>query len=58
MSAQAVPPELFRGSKPRACKTHLNHAPESSVNHLNAKLNPICHSLVLLGDLTFRVRAS
>ena len=24
-----------------------------SVNHLNAELNPICHLLVLLGDLTF-----
>ena len=24
-----------------------------SVNPLNAKLNPICHLLVLLGDLTF-----
>ena len=22
-------------------------------NHLNAELNPICHLLVLLGDLTF-----
>jgi hypothetical protein len=22
-------------------------------NPLNAKLNPICHSLILLGDLTF-----
>jgi hypothetical protein len=25
----------------------------SSLNPLNAKLNPICHLLVLLGDLTF-----
>jgi len=25
----------------------------SDVNPLNAELNPICHSLVLLGDLTF-----
>jgi hypothetical protein len=24
-----------------------------NVNHLNAELNPICHLLVLLGDLTF-----
>jgi hypothetical protein len=23
------------------------------INPLNAKLNPICHSLILLGDLTF-----
>jgi len=23
------------------------------INHLNAELNPICHSLILLGDLTF-----
>ena len=25
----------------------------STVNPLNAELNPICHSLILLGDLTF-----
>ena len=24
------------------------------INPLNAELNPICHSLILLGDLTFR----
>ena len=24
-----------------------------SINPLNAELNPICHSLILLGDLTF-----
>jgi hypothetical protein len=23
------------------------------INHLNAELNPICHLLILLGDLTF-----
>jgi len=28
-------------------------ATESVVNPLNAELNPICHSLILLGDLTF-----
>jgi hypothetical protein len=27
----------------------------SNINPLNAKLNPICHLLVLLGDLTFMV---
>jgi hypothetical protein len=26
---------------------------ESDINPLNAELNPICHLLVLLGDLTF-----
>jgi hypothetical protein len=25
----------------------------ATINPLNAELNPICHSLVLLGDLTF-----
>jgi hypothetical protein len=25
----------------------------SFINHLNAELNPICHLLILLGDLTF-----
>jgi hypothetical protein len=25
----------------------------SEINPLNAELNPICHSLILLGDLTF-----
>ena len=24
-----------------------------TINPLNAELNPICHSLILLGDLTF-----
>jgi hypothetical protein len=28
----------------------------SEVNHLNAELNPICHLLILLGDLTFMGR--
>jgi hypothetical protein len=27
--------------------------PEFNINPLNAELNPICHLLVLLGDLTF-----
>jgi hypothetical protein len=25
----------------------------AGINHLNAELNPICHLLILLGDLTF-----
>jgi len=29
------------------------HVSGSGVNPLNAELNPICHLLVLLGDLTF-----
>jgi len=29
----------------------------SDFNPLNAELNPICHFLVLLGDLTFMGRA-
>jgi hypothetical protein len=28
------------------------------INPLNAELNPICHLLVLLGDLMFMARAS
>jgi hypothetical protein len=29
------------------------HAKKNQINLLNAELNPICHLLVLLGDLTF-----
>jgi hypothetical protein len=33
----------------------VNHSPSAraDINPLNAELNPICHLLVLLGDLTF-----
>jgi hypothetical protein len=31
----------------------INWDQKSSVNSLNAELNPICHLLILLGDLTF-----
>jgi len=31
----------------------LNHHTRLVLNPLNTELNPICHSLILLGDLTF-----
>jgi hypothetical protein len=40
---------------PDGQRPHLHHggSPEFNFNPLNAELNPICHLLVLLGDLTF-----
>jgi hypothetical protein len=38
---------------PQQCKYNIEVAMPSWVNPLNTELNPICHLLVLLGDLTF-----
>jgi hypothetical protein len=35
------------------CNAHAMVVPNLHVNPLNAELNPICHLLVLSGDLTF-----
>jgi hypothetical protein len=36
-----------------AFKISMVHVRCAEINPLNAELNPICHLLVLLGDLTF-----
>jgi hypothetical protein len=35
------------------CGTPVLYIGRTVLNPLNAELNPICHSLILLGDLTF-----
>jgi hypothetical protein len=37
------------------CYTLFQDTKVGAINPLNAELNPICHLLVLLGDLTFMV---
>ena len=45
--------KLARGVKAYRHITKLRKTRAGHINPLNAELNPICHLLILLGDLTF-----
>jgi len=44
---------VHRRTVPSSTKKFNNNRVQFIINPLNAELNPICHLLVLLGDLTF-----
>jgi hypothetical protein len=54
----AITAALDRGWGGQGCSPvalHKGKRPVTYFNPLNAELNPICHLLILLGDLTFMV---